>query len=268
MRIAHISDLHVARPPAAPEFNLKRLLGYVNHRWFRGRRHSETVAAAAIGKLLDNPPDLVLLTGDLTQHGLDAEFAGARKLLAPLARIGVPVLTLAGNHDFYGSGEPESLRGLARDLAAGLEPDASGLFRFPGVELLALNQGVRTPPFMSYGRIDPAQLSRAGAAWAEPPRGVMRLACGHFPVIDAAGNPLSRFRGLRGAAEVVRFCRERQVAGYFCGHNHKRFVASMSGGCVQYAAPSLSLRKEAKEEWISVYRCGPELANPVDEGRQ
>ena len=41
-------------------------------------------------------PDVVLVSGDLTEHGDPAEYARVRELLEPL---GAPLLALPGNHD-------------------------------------------------------------------------------------------------------------------------------------------------------------------------
>lgn len=262
MHIAHISDLHVARHPAFGDYNAKRLLGYVNYRLFRGRRYQEHVAAAALETMLSHSPDLVLLTGDITQHGLDTEFEAAETLLSPITAKGIPILVVAGNHDIYGYSDHARLTRFIKDMAAGLEPDVHGIYRFPEVEILTLAQGIPTPIFFAHGRQDQDELSRARNAWTEPPNGTMRLVCGHYPVIDTHGGRLLYFRGLREADSLVEFCAGHGVAGYFCGHNHRRFAADMPGGCRQYAAPALSSVKEQGREWASIYECGAGLEHP------
>lgn len=265
MRIAHITDLHVARAPCFSEYNPKRLLGYVNYRLFRSRLYQEKVAAAALAAMMTNPPDLVLLTGDITQHGLDSEFDAAETLLSPVTGGGVPIIAVPGNHDIYGRVNRDRLQRFLDALLLGKYPDRQGVFHFDGVEVLPLAQGIPTPLFFSHGRQNSGELRRAGEVWTEPARGAMRLVCGHYPVIDSHGGRLLYFRGLREAAKLVNFCRDHAVAGYFCGHNHKRFAAPMPGGCVQYAAPALSSVKNAQSEWVSVYECGPGLEHPKDE---
>lgn len=268
MRIAHISDLHVARQPKRDEFNLKRALGYVNYRLFRSRRYQEQVAKNAIETLMQRPPDLVILTGDITQHGLDHEFDAAEALLSPITKQDIPIIAVAGNHDIYGQDDPTRLTHLLASLARPLHPDRQGIYRLPGVEILPLSQGIPTPLFFSHGRQNSGELRRAREPWSTPPDNVMRLVCGHYPVIDPHGGRLLYFRGLRRAEKLIEFCRDHQVAGYFCGHNHKRFAAPMPGGCMQYAAPALSSVKHIATEWVSVYQCGPEFDHPKDEGKE
>ncbi|MCC8190946.1 MAG: metallophosphoesterase, partial [Planctomycetes bacterium] len=264
MHIAHISDIHVARPPVANDVTAKRFLAYINYRLFRGRRYQENVAAAAVRALADRPPDLVLLTGDITQHGLDAEFEAALALLQPLIDRKIPILAVPGNHDIYGCTEPGRLREFQSRVAAGLKPGEGGIYRFPGVEILPLAQGIPTPLFFSHGRQDERELAEAARVWQDPPDGVMRLVCGHYPVIDTHGGHFLYFRGLRGADRLIEFCRDRSVSGYFCGHTHKRFSAEMPGGCREYVAPALSAVRESAQEWVSVYACGPGLGHPRD----
>jgi 3',5'-cyclic AMP phosphodiesterase CpdA len=265
MRIAHISDLHVARSPRYAEYNPKRLLGYINHRLFRSRLYQERIAESALAALMRHPPDLVLLTGDITQHGLDSEFDAAEKLLAPVFQGGVPILAVSGNHDIYGHTDRTRLDRFLQTILLGLRPDRRGVYRFDGVELLPLSQSVPTPIFFSYGRQNSGELRRAREVWSAADDGVMRLACGHYPAIDSRGWKWLYFRGLREAAKLIDFCAGHYVSGYFCGHNHKRFATPMPGGCVQYAAPALSSVRHAGNEWVSVYECGPHLAHPVDQ---
>src|SRR5690349_20608901 len=82
MLIAQLSDPHVR-----PEGEL-----------YQGGVDSNAMFATAIAHVnaLDPRPDLVLLSGDLVDHGQDYEYAMLAKLLAALD---VPVLAIPGNHD-------------------------------------------------------------------------------------------------------------------------------------------------------------------------
>src|SRR5258707_2392799 len=82
MRLAKFPDLHV-RPT--------------------GERNKDAVdstrmSADAVDHLnrLDPRPDLVLITGDLVDEGLQAEYESLRALLA---KLDLPYLLMAGNHD-------------------------------------------------------------------------------------------------------------------------------------------------------------------------
>jgi len=71
-RIAHISDTH---------FGMEDV----------------PVCAALVNDLLREAPDLIVLTGDITQRARRAEFRAAGAFLCSLAPI--PILALPGNHD-------------------------------------------------------------------------------------------------------------------------------------------------------------------------
>ena len=70
-RIAHISDLHFGH-------------------------HDPRKVAALLKSLAENHPDLVAVSGDLTQRARNSEFAEARNFLDHIA---APVLVVPGNHD-------------------------------------------------------------------------------------------------------------------------------------------------------------------------
>ncbi|HVR92182.1 MAG TPA: phosphodiesterase [Novosphingobium sp.] len=78
--IGQITDIHIGFDPGNPdEYNMERLRAVVAR-----------VASAP------SQPDLVLLTGDLSEHGDAESYARLVKALAPL---GVPLWPMVGNHD-------------------------------------------------------------------------------------------------------------------------------------------------------------------------
>ncbi|HEQ79271.1 MAG TPA: metallophosphoesterase [Euryarchaeota archaeon] len=74
MRIAHLSDLHCGRS------------------WM----FDESALTNAIDQINETSPDMVVITGDLTDWGLDLEYTMAKKFIS---RIKKKVLTVPGNHD-------------------------------------------------------------------------------------------------------------------------------------------------------------------------
>ena len=82
MLIAQISDLHV-RPAGALAYGVSETNLSTEH------------AVHALLRL-DPAPDCVLVTGDLTDCGLDEEYA---LLSGLLARLPMPVYAVPGNHD-------------------------------------------------------------------------------------------------------------------------------------------------------------------------
>ena len=74
--ILQLSDPHIGASDGDPEGDLAR--------------------AVARARELAPAPDVVLVSGDLTEHGEPGEYARVHESLAPL---GAPVLALPGNHD-------------------------------------------------------------------------------------------------------------------------------------------------------------------------
>lgn len=90
--IAHVSDIHIDAEPRAAE---------------RARRVFEHLDA------LPADLDLVLLTGDVADHGLDAEYETVREV----TRTRHPLLTCPGNHD-----DREAFRRSLLGVPASAEP--------------------------------------------------------------------------------------------------------------------------------------------------
>src|SRR5215218_1857185 len=89
-----------------------------------GHGDPATALAAAVGSVraLELDVDAVLVSGDLTEHGADAEYERVRELLAPL---GAPLHVLAGNHDDRAAlHHPPLLTGIAGLDAFALDADS------------------------------------------------------------------------------------------------------------------------------------------------
>ena len=98
--LAHLSDPHLRLPGPVPMRAVlnKRLLSLLSWRLNRHRRHRTETLARVIADLHDHAPELTMVTGDLTNLGLDSEFRKARTWLE---QLGDPlrVMVIPGNHD-------------------------------------------------------------------------------------------------------------------------------------------------------------------------
>lgn len=99
---AHFSDPHLAPLPIPPPWALfnKRFFGLVS--WYARKRtlHQTPVLAALIDDLKSAAPNHIVITGDLTNIALPAEFSRVRRWLEAM---GSPdqVSVIPGNHDAY-----------------------------------------------------------------------------------------------------------------------------------------------------------------------
>lgn len=227
MLIAQLSDPHVR-----PEGVL-----------YQGVVDSNAQFATAIAQVnaLDPRPDLVLLTGDLVDHGQEDEYTTLLRLLEALH---IPVLAIPGNHD-----EREAFR---RAFAGQPWLPAGGPIDYVvgdrgALRVVALDV---TLPGHHHG-----VMSEAAAVWlddvlsAEPERPTIVMM--HQPPF-ATGipymDPYDCREGHRLAAVIER---HPQVERILCGHVH-RLMQMRFGGTLLCTAPSttttiaLQLRPDAR----------------------
>jgi 3',5'-cyclic AMP phosphodiesterase CpdA len=227
MLIAQLSDPHVR-----PDGEL-----------YQGVVDSNAQFAAAIAHVnaLDPRPDLVLLSGDLVDHGHADEYAMLARLLADLE---VPVLAIPGNHD-----EREAFR---QAFAGQSWLPASGPIDYVAdvggaVRIVALDV---TLPGLHHGVV-----SEEGAAWLDralaeqPTRPTIIMM--HQPPFDTGIPYMDLYSCREGQRLAAVVGRHPQVERILCGHVH-RFMQLRFGGTSLCTAPSttttiaLQLRPDAK----------------------
>lgn len=175
LRIAHISDLHVLDLEGVgwTQFLNKRMTGAMNLAGVRRNAHPVALADALADRLAAGDIDHVIVTGDLTNLALDAEFKRAREVLE---RIGPPafVTVIPGNHDMYTRGALRHHR-FEKWFSPYLVDDADehhsaitkGRLHYPFVRAVAphvrvygLSSAIPTPPLLAFGHVGRPQLDR------------------------------------------------------------------------------------------------------------
>lgn len=214
MLIAQITDFHITAPGGTA----------------CGGIDTTPPLAAVVADLLALPqrPDLVLMTGDLTDKGDAAACAVLDGLLAPLA--GLPVRMIPGNHD-----DRDSLR--AAFAARGWVPAAGPYLHHEAelgdLRLLLLDTLI---PGRTEGTLDGPRLSWLTERLAEAPGRPTLLAMHHPPF--PTGLPDMDRLGCSGAEELARLIvAHGAVAGVVCGHVH-RAVFGRWVGTAALVAPS------------------------------
>jgi len=137
----------------------------------------EPVVQAILRWVDDLQPDLVLLTGDITQRARRSQFTAARRFVQALQR---PVLAVPGNHDIplfnvmarwlnpYG--------GYRRALGPVLEP----VVDIPG--LLAIGVNSTRPSRRKNGEVDAGQVERVAQRLRKANADCLRVVLLHHPV--------------------------------------------------------------------------------------
>jgi 3',5'-cyclic-AMP phosphodiesterase len=159
---------------------------------------------------LSTPPDGVVVTGDLTDHGRPAEYALLR---AELARLPMPVYPLPGNHDEVG----------ALLAAFPAIPAANYAVTVAGVRLLCCDS---TVPGRAGGELsDPEWLD---AALGEEP-GTPAVVAMHHPPFDVGVGWIDDMGHARPERLAAVVARHPQVVRVIAGHVHAGSVRAFAG---------------------------------------
>jgi 3',5'-cyclic AMP phosphodiesterase CpdA len=216
MLIAQLSDLHV-QPHGTLAY------GVVDTNPFTERAF-KTVAA------LDPKPDIVILSGDLTDRGLDAEY----DILAELIRLHLemPVYLIAGNHD-----RREGIKARLGHLpGVGSDPTFVQYVveDFP-VRLVMLDSIV---PEQGHGEFCAARLDFLDRALAAAPRQPTLVVLHHPPFLTGIAHMDEvSLRNPDAFEAVIR--RHPQVERILIGHAHRPIIARFGGSLAQ-VAPSVA----------------------------
>ena len=192
----------------------------------RADAHDELRRVVAAVGALDVVVDLVVVTGDLAEHGDAAEYT---ELVAALDELPCPYVLAAGNHD-----DPTTLRALM----AGRQPFAAGLAGVTFVvdvgplRLVVLDSCV---PGQDHGRVGPEQCAWLDAQLRADTRPTIVVV--HHPPV-AIGHSLLDTMYLEDADAMGAVIeRHAHVERIICGHVH-RAVAVRWRGTMVTTAPS------------------------------
>jgi 3',5'-cyclic AMP phosphodiesterase CpdA len=193
--LAHISDLHFGAETRA-------------------------VVDALVTDVRAVGPDLLVVSGDLTQRGRRAEFVAAR---AFLDRFDCPKLAVPGNHDiplfdlFTRFFRP--LARFRRYIAEEVDP----FFANPDLAVLGINTA-RSNTWKD-GRVGEDQIQKIRRCFAAAPRSALRVLVTHHPFMPSpreASPPL-----VGRAAEALEAAEASKVDLLLNGHLHHGFVGDI-----------------------------------------
>ncbi|MBW4025036.1 MAG: metallophosphoesterase [Proteobacteria bacterium] len=201
-RIAHITDLHFgAEDPA--------------------------VVTALLRELNDDPPDLVAVSGDLTQRASIAEFRAAKAFLDALL---APWLAVPGNHDISTYNLIERFTDPYRRWRHEISSETAPVWRNDKVAVFGLNTARRMALHWDFsrGRVTERRLVRLLADLDAVPAQLTRVVVMHHPLIEPEGAPPLHSTG--GAKRALKMFSAHRVALVLAGHLHRGYVRATSGG--------------------------------------
>ena len=228
--IVHLSDLHFGRVDT-------RLVEPL----------IETVDAVA--------PDLVAVSGDLTQRARRSQFHQARLFLD---RLSFPVLVVPGNHDVplfnLAARLLDPYGGYRRHIQAELEP----VFENDEIVAVGLNSA-RTVPFHGGGRLNHSQVARAATRLRSAAKRAVRIVVTHHPfdLPDTHGDEYLVGRSDMAMRQLAAAGADLFLAGHLhvshVGHSAHRYqIAGHSALVVQ--AGTMSTRRRGEPNTINVLR--------------
>lgn len=195
-------------------------------------------------------PDLVVLSGDLTQRARHGEFQRAVALVEGLRRA-APVLVVPGNHDVQWWRSPFGLFGTRPKYAKYrhyLGEELTPVLRVPGLVLAGaltahgLSAGSLTwnqRDLTVKGHLPRAETDRAARALAAAPAGAVKVAVLHHNVLRGE---LSQRMGLAHWKDAQQRIDAIGADVVLCAHDHQEGAGDLPRGTVISTAGTISTR--------------------------
>ena len=290
MRIAHLSDLHLLDLEGAVPLRLlnKRLTGYLNLRLHRRSVHRASAAQAVAREIRRRGVDHVVITGDVTNLSLEAEFQLVRTFLDD--HLGLPadrVSLVPGNHDVYTEGARRDDR-FARFFGPFLHGDVDlgailGLPQreasFPYVRLrgpvaiVGLSTATPRLPLVASGEIGDAQLQMLARILELPElQGRLPVILQHHPWHNPPSRAKAFLEGLADARREQDVLRRVARGLLLHGHLHRRIHRTLpthAGYLDAVGATSASLLHDSDERMagFNLYDVADDLSVSISSAR-
>ncbi len=224
MRILHISDLH-----------------------YRESSETWTLLKEAGRQFEALLPDYILITGDLTNDGLDEQFARVKRFITSLdfctvllipgnrdqARTIIPAPAERSDLEYFLLTHPEPVTLL--DEIHSLEDVNRGrqgryLDHFDEAEYLYRADGIAAVGLNSTPEITPRQMEMAAQHFDNGQPGELRIFCAHHSFLPVPTKKLKPGDTVPRAADILQTLIELNVDLLCCGHIHRSHVWDLSDG--------------------------------------
>jgi 3',5'-cyclic AMP phosphodiesterase CpdA len=196
--IAHISDLHFGS-------------------------HDTGIADALVAEIAETRPDLVVLSGDLTQRARTVEFAQARDFID---LINQPVLIVPGNHDIPLYNVMHRFLRPLEKFRRHVAPAAVADDWYADDEIAVL--GLNTARRLTWkgGRVSYDQMGLIRRAFSHVPESAWRIVVTHHPIAAAHGETRVELAGRSMLA--LRAIADAGVHVLLSGHHHRPVSGHLS----------------------------------------
>ncbi len=224
MKILHVSDIHYREAPEA------WVLLKEASRQFEGMR-----------------PDLILITGDLTNDGLDEQFLRVKRFVSWLNFC--PVLIIPGNRDLTKTLVPVPAERSDLEYFLLTHPEPASVFdemdgledvnhgrqgkffdHFPATEFFYRAHGVAAVGLNSTPEITARQIEVMTQHFNKGQTGELRIFCAHHSFLPVPTKKLRQGDIVPRSADILQTLIELNVDLLFCGHIHRSHVWELSDG--------------------------------------
>ena len=214
-RIAHLSDIHFGA-------------------------NDPNIVAATIDWLTEKRPDLVIISGDLTQRAREKQFQDAADYLGALRQNGLPLLVIPGNHDVplydvfrrFASPLGRYKRYIAHDLCPWVETDEVAVLGINTARSLTIKDG----------RINEQQMQLIRQRFNNVTPDKTRILVTHHPLFAL---PIGRGNELGEAAgrhqDALQAINDAGIHISLAGHFHRTY-AEAARKMVAAAGPTLVIQ--------------------------
>lgn len=199
---------------------------------------------AALAFCQADPPDLVLITGDITQQGFKPEFEAAA---AWIRQLPDPVFVTVGNHDVpYWNLIDRIFHPWRRFEETTGHPAHDHQFVGDGLMVRGVTtaRGWQARLNWSKGVIDLEQTERAARALAQSDPASLRILACHHPLIEMIGAPMTG--EVKRGDRAAKIFAEAGVDLIMTGHVHVPFALPIGVGehrCYAVGCGTLSVRE-------------------------
>jgi len=193
--------------------------------------HIPSLATRVVDEINDLKPDVLVVTGDLTDMGFRQEFKVAKRLISRMEAG--KVMVLPGNHDSRNVGDMhfEELFG-ARSTELIL----------PGVRLLGLDS---SEPDLDGGRVGRERYRWIEERFSDP--GEFKIVCLHHHLLPVPGTGRER-NIVYDAGDLLRVLTSCGCDMVLCGHKHVPHVWRLENMVVVNAGTACSYRLRGKTQ--------------------
>lgn len=194
-RIAHLTDLHFGATNPA-------------------------IVDALSQALNDDPPDLIAISGDLTQGARREEFRRAKSFMRACP---APVLSVPGNHDISPYRLDERFLVPYRRWRQEIDEQTEPSWQDDTVVVIGLNTARRAGLHLDWsrGRVTKQRLARILARLDAAPAHLIRIVVAHHPLVPPTNFPTAQIVG--GAGRALASFGAHNVALVLAGHLHRSY---------------------------------------------